>query len=118
ALVVSAVVLSVSVVVLSPAVSRAQDRAQYIALGNISEDTAERPSVDLPILRLDEILDAVRMENPSLRASYLEAEARQTGRRQVSSLPDPMVMGTYQPFPLLTARGAQRSQWRVEQTIP
>jgi outer membrane protein TolC len=29
-----------------------------------------------------------------------------------------MVMGTYQPFPVLTARGAQRSQWRVEQQVP
>lgn len=73
---------------------------------------------DLPILRLDDLLNDVRVDNPSLRAFYLEAEALQTRRRQVSALPDPMVMGTYQPFPLMTARGSQRSQWRVEQTIP
>lgn len=73
---------------------------------------------DLPILHLEDLLRDVRDSNPSLRASYLEAAALETRTRQVAALPDPMLMSTYQPFPLMTARGTQRSQWRVEQTIP
>lgn len=75
-------------------------------------------ATDLPVLRLDELLAAVRVSNPTLRAAFLEAEALETKEAQVSALPDPMVMGTYQPFSVLTARGAQRSQWRVEQQVP
>ena len=69
-------------------------------------------------LRLEDLLENVRTENPSLRAAYSDVAALESVRRQVSSLPDPMLMGTYQPYPLMTARGPQRSQWRVEQTIP
>lgn len=32
--------------------------------------------------------------------------------------PDPKVSVAYQPLPVYTARGAQRSQWRVEQPLP
>lgn len=85
----------------------------------VSADASSAPPPpDLPVLRLDDLLASVRSDNPSLRAARLEAEA--LGRRapQVAALPDPVVMVAYQPFPLLTARGAQRSQWRVEQQIP
>ena len=72
---------------------------------------------DIPLLRLEDLLQEVP-ENPSLRAAYMEADALATRAAQVSALPDPMAMGTYQPFPVYTARGTQRSQWRVEQQIP
>ncbi|QXD13811.1 TolC family protein [Rhodocaloribacter litoris] len=68
---------------------------------------------DLPTL-----LAVVRAENPALRAARLQAEALGTRRDQVAALPDPMVMFTYQPFPVLTARGTQRTQLRLEQSIP
>lgn len=77
----------------------------------------ENVAPDLPRLRLDALLQEVQ-NNPTLRAAFLEAEALKTKEVQVSALPDPMVMGTYQPIPILTARGAQRSQWRVEQQVP
>ena len=70
------------------------------------------------LLSLDDLLTEVRVNNPSLRVSRLEAEAQATRSRQVSALPDPSVTVGYQPYPLLTARGAQRSQWRIEQMAP
>ena len=70
------------------------------------------------LLSLDDLLTEVRVNNPSLRVSRLEAEAQATRSRQVSVLPDPSVTVGYQPYPLLTARGAQRSQWRIEQMVP
>ncbi len=80
-------------------------------------DTANVATV-VPVLRLDELLEAVRANNPTLRAALLEADALETKEAQVSSLPDPVVMGSYQPYSVLTGRGAQRSQWRVEQMVP
>ncbi len=74
-------------------------------------DTLRTP--DLPAL-----LAAVRAGNPSLEATRLQAQALTTRRRQVTALPDPTVMFTYQPFPVLTARGTQRTQFRAEQMIP
>jgi len=73
---------------------------------------------DDTLLSLDSLLQEVRANNPSLRAAHLEAKALVTRSRQVSALPDPTVRLGYQPFPLLTARGTQRSQWQVEQMIP
>ncbi len=70
------------------------------------------------LLILDDLLTEVRANNPSLRVSRLEAEALATRSGQVSVLPDPSVTIGYQPFPLLTARGTQRSQWRIEQMVP
>ena len=67
-------------------------------------------------------LAAVKAEvlarNPSLRARHLESQALGTLAAQVSAWPDPMVSATYQPYPLYTARGRQRSQWRLEQAVP
>ncbi len=76
------------------------------------------PSVSADTLRLEAIFTAIQEANPALRALRLEAEALATERRQVQALPDPMVGVTVQPVPIHTARGTQRSQWRVEQTIP
>jgi outer membrane protein TolC len=70
------------------------------------------------MLRLDDLLQEAAVNNPSLEADRLEVEALATRARQVSALPDPSVGITYQPRPILTARGYQRSQWRFEQTIP
>ncbi|MEX2400514.1 MAG: TolC family protein [Rhodothermales bacterium] len=83
-----------------------------------AQSPTPRLEADLPLLRLDELVEEVRASNPSLRAAHLEVEALSTVARQVSALPDPMIMGTYQPFSVLTARGAQRSQWRIEQQLP
>lgn len=70
------------------------------------------------LLSLDNLLAEVRTNNPSLRISRLETEVLATRSRQTSALPDPSVTIGYQPYPLLTARGAQRSQWRIEQMAP
>lgn len=73
---------------------------------------------DPPPLDLSALLAEVRASNPSLRAAGLNAEALSQRREQVTALPDPTVGLVYQPFPVLTARGAQRLQLRVEQLIP
>lgn len=90
-------------VLLLPAMARGQQRA------GSATDT---------LLSLEELLDEARINNPSLRASRLEAEALAYTNSQVSALPDPTVMVTWQPYAVLTARGTMRSQWRVEQMIP
>ena len=78
-----------------------------------------RPSAPADtLLRLGDLLTEIQANNPSLRVSRLESEALATQRRQASAFPDPSVMIGYQPYPLLTARGTQRSQWRVEQPVP
>jgi outer membrane protein TolC len=69
-------------------------------------------------LSLDALLAEVDAVNPTLRAARLEAAARATVGTQVGALPDPTVSVTAFPYPLVTALGAQRSQWRVEQMIP
>ena len=78
----------------------------------------QRPQSVDSLLTLSVLLEEVRTNNAPLRASRLEAAALATRVRQVSTLPDPSIMVGYQPYSLLTARGVQRSQWRIEQTIP
>ena len=68
-------------------------------------------------LSLDDLLAEVEAANPTLRAARLDAAALATRSDQVA-LPDPMLAVTAFPYPILTARGAQRSQWRVEQRLP
>ena len=70
------------------------------------------------LLSLDDLLTEIQANNPSLRVSRLETEVLATRSRQVSAFPDPSVTIGYQPYPLLTARGTQRSQWRIEQMAP
>ena len=77
----------------------------------------EPPGSGEPV-RLGDVLRQVQEANPSLRAARLGADALGTRARQASALPDPTVGVTYQPLPILTARGAQRTQWRVEQMVP
>lgn len=73
---------------------------------------------DTTVLHLDDLLREVERANPSLRAAQLEAEALGTKRSQVSALPDPTAGISYQPYPMVTARGVQRSQWQFQQQIP
>ena len=79
---------------------------------------AQEAEVPVEPLTLSTLLDKIRENNPELRASQLEADALSLRSSQVASLPDPRVAITYQPYPLFTARGTQRTQWRVEQAIP
>lgn len=73
---------------------------------------------DTVVLDLAAVLAEVRVNNPALRTARLQTEALGQRAPQVAALPDPTLGITVQPLPVLTARGAQRSQWRVEQTIP
>ena len=76
--------------------------------------TAQAPDT----LRLGAILDALYADNPALRAQRLDARALAQRGDQVASLPDPRASVMVAPYPILTARGTQRSQWRVEQAVP
>jgi outer membrane protein TolC len=67
---------------------------------------------------LGDLLAEVAEANPTLRAARLEAAARAQTGAQVGALPDPTVSVKAFPYPLVTALGAQRSQWRVEQMAP
>lgn len=69
-------------------------------------------------VELDEIIELIEARNPLLRAAHLNAEALGKRPNQVSAWPDPTFGVSYQPFPILTAHGAQRTQWQVEQTVP
>lgn len=84
-----------------------------LAFGQESDFT-EGPS----ILHLDSLLQEIERANPSLRAARLDARALDTKRAQVSALPDPTAGISYQPYSMMTARGAQRTQWQIQQEIP
>lgn len=70
------------------------------------------------VLHLDSLLQEIERANPSLRAARLDAQALDTKRAQVSALPDPTAGISYQPYSVMTARGAQRTQWQIQQEIP
>jgi outer membrane protein TolC len=57
-------------------------------------------------------------QSPDLSIAELETEALRRIPRQTSSLPDPVLHVGFAPRPVHTARGSQRSQWRLEQAIP
>lgn len=69
-------------------------------------------------ITLEEVIEQIESANPALRAARLEADALGRVPDQVSAWPDPSISVGYQPFPILTAHGAQRSQWTIEQIIP
>ena len=73
---------------------------------------------DTTRLRLPDLLAEVGRANPTLQASLLEAGALSQVGAQVGARPDPVASVLVAPFPVVTARGAQRSQWRVEQPLP
>ena len=70
------------------------------------------PSASTPCLRPS------TRDNPTLAAARLDARALAQRGVQVGALPDPTASVMVAPYPILTARGTQRSQWRVEQRIP
>ncbi|WP_263790046.1 TolC family protein [Salinibacter sp.] len=70
------------------------------------------------VLHIDSLLQSAERANPSLRAARLQAEAKALNEPQASALPDPTVQGTGHVYPTVTARGPQRSQWQVRQSIP
>ena len=74
--------------------------------------------VDTTRLRLGALLRDIAAANPRLRAARLHAEALSYRPEQAGALPDPRAGLTYQPRPLLTARGYQRTQWQVSQQVP
>ena len=55
---------------------------------------------------------------PVLHATRLNTEALRTRRQQATAFPDPFATVSYQPFPVFTARGFQRSQWGIAQDVP
>ncbi|MDT7858033.1 TolC family protein, partial [Rubrivirga sp. S365] len=69
-------------------------------------------------LRLDAVLSAVYADNPALAAARLDARALARRGDQVGALPDPTASVMVAPYPVLSARGTLRSQWRVEQPFP
>ena len=73
---------------------------------------------DTTRLRLPDLLAEVARANPTLQAARLGADALAQVGEQVGARPDPTAALMVAPFPVLTARGAQRSQWRVEQPLP
>lgn len=82
------------------------------ALGQVQDDqsvTTQRS--------LDAVVDSVLARNPALQASRLSSRIYLERRREVS-LPDPDLTFTYLPRPVFTARGSQRWNVRLEQTIP
>lgn len=79
---------------------------------------ARAQAPDTLVLRLETLLAETARANPALRAARLDAEARAEMGAQVGALPDPSVSLTVFPYPVLTAYGAQRTQWRAEQRAP
>ena len=95
-----------------PLVARAVLLACLAALGSTAR--AQAPDT----LRLDAVLGAIYADNPTLAAARLDARALARRGDQVGALPDPTASVMVAPYPILTARGTQRSQWRVEQRVP
>lgn len=78
-----------------------------------------QPSTDTThVLRVDRLVADVLQRNPALSAARQRADAVALRTRQAAAWPAPSVGVGVQPAPIYTARGTQRSQWRVEQSIP
>jgi len=69
-------------------------------------------------LALATVLRSAAEDNPHLRAAKLQTRSLETRADQVQTLPDPTVGVSYFARPIVTARGEQRSQWRIQQAIP
>ncbi len=70
------------------------------------------------VLRVEDLVREALANNALLHANRLNTEALRTRRQQATALPDPFATVSYQPFPVFTARGFQRSQWRIAQDVP
>ena len=91
-------------------------RSALLALLALAAAQARAQAPDT--LHLDAVLAAVYADSPALRAQRLDARALARRGDQVGALPDPTASVMVAPYPVLTARGTQRSQWRVEQMVP
>jgi len=69
-------------------------------------------------LSLATVLRAAAERNLRLHAATLQSQSFGTRANQIQALPDPTVGVTYFARPIVTARGEQRSQWRIQQAIP
>ena len=70
-----------------------------------------------PALSLSDLLQLADA-NPSVRAARLGAEAQARAADAAGRRPDPTASVMVFPAPVVTARGSQRTQWRVEQRMP
>lgn len=107
------VVLSVCMLVPRHAAAQPAPSSAQVSL----QPSVQTASAD-SILRLSALLEEAASANPSLQAARLRAEARRSRPAQASALPDPVAGATYFPYSIVTARGAQRTQWRIQQSIP
>jgi outer membrane protein TolC len=93
--------------------------ALILAVLSIGVDSAGAQAQDtLRVSGIEDIVSEVRLHSPLLQAASLASQALQQRSAQVGVLPDPTVGLSFQPFPIYTARGAQRSQWQMSQAIP
>ncbi len=67
---------------------------------------------------LENLLHELEQRNPGLQALRVGTQAAALRPVQEGALPDPTMGLTYLPLPVVTARGEQRSQWRLEQAFP
>ncbi len=79
-----------------------------------AQSTPEREAV----LGLDFALQTALTESPQLAMAGLGADALRQVGAQAGTLPDPVLQAAFSPRPVHTARGTQRSQFRLEQAFP
>ncbi|NNE47331.1 MAG: TolC family protein [Rhodothermales bacterium] len=79
---------------------------------------AHSQSAATAVLPLETTIRTALAESPDLAIAILDAEALEQIGPQAGALSDPMFGVTVSPRPIHTARGTQRSQWRLEQTFP
>ena len=89
-----------------------------VLLGSLPWTPAHGQDAGHETYTVDALVRRAISENPSLAASKLAAEGAHHVAPQAGSLEDPMFSVTIPPRPVHTARGAQRSQWRIEQSLP
>ena len=79
-------------------------------------NTYAQPTGHPPLLQY--LLNQLKDHNYQYLSARLKAAAEAQRPAQVSQLPDPKAGISFFPLPVVTARGEQRSQWRIEQAIP
>jgi cobalt-zinc-cadmium efflux system outer membrane protein len=96
---------------------RSATLAAILLVANIGL-VAAQPADTLRVRGIQDLVTEVRLGNSMLKAASLASSALKQRPAQVGALPDPVAGLALQPFPLYTARGAQRSQWQISQAIP
>jgi cobalt-zinc-cadmium efflux system outer membrane protein len=69
-------------------------------------------------ITVDAVVQWVETRNAGLAAAREAVKRHEASSRTVASLPEPRLALTYLPEPIVTARGSQRAQVRVEQMFP